>query len=183
MGLGLGLGERGEAVLRLREQRLRRALFSLKEPDLETAFNARVAADTETEVLSQVCPASPRVGVLPSSSSPRPPAASLLPVGVVAASAELAWGLVCMRGFCRRWCRGEGWVHFTDVARPGVWGPWGPAPCVQGGPPAFPGVFLFGPQGAAPEDFSHLPPEQRRKKLQQKVDELNKEIQKEMDQR
>ncbi|XP_046497817.1 formin-binding protein 1 isoform X11 [Equus quagga] len=37
--------------------------------------------------------------------------------------------------------------------------------------------------GAAPEDFSNLPPEQRRKKLQQKVDELNKDIQKEMDQR
>ncbi|XP_024854743.1 formin-binding protein 1 isoform X8 [Bos javanicus] len=37
--------------------------------------------------------------------------------------------------------------------------------------------------GATPEDFSNLPPEQRRKKLQQKVDELNKEIQKEMDQR
>ncbi|XP_047557182.1 formin-binding protein 1 isoform X11 [Lutra lutra] len=37
--------------------------------------------------------------------------------------------------------------------------------------------------GAAPEDFRNLPPEQRRKKLQQKVDELNKEIQKEMDQR
>jgi len=38
-------------------------------------------------------------------------------------------------------------------------------------------------QGAGPEDFSNLPPEQRRKKLQQKVDELNKDIQKEMDQR
>ncbi|XP_028740483.1 formin-binding protein 1 isoform X11 [Peromyscus leucopus] len=37
--------------------------------------------------------------------------------------------------------------------------------------------------GATPEDFSNLPPEQRRKKLQQKVDDLNKEIQKEMDQR
>ncbi|KAM5259294.1 formin-binding protein 1 isoform 3-T3 [Hipposideros larvatus] len=37
--------------------------------------------------------------------------------------------------------------------------------------------------GATPEDFSNLPPEQRRKKLQQKVDELNKDIQKEMDQR
>ncbi|XP_057575828.1 formin-binding protein 1 isoform X12 [Hippopotamus amphibius kiboko] len=37
--------------------------------------------------------------------------------------------------------------------------------------------------GATPEDFSNLPPEQRRKKLQQRVDELNKEIQKEMDQR
>ncbi|XP_073909101.1 formin-binding protein 1 isoform X13 [Castor canadensis] len=37
--------------------------------------------------------------------------------------------------------------------------------------------------GSTPEDFSNLPPEQRRKKLQQKVDELNKEIQKEMDQR
>uniref|UniRef100_A0A8C0BAY4 Formin binding protein 1 n=1 Tax=Buteo japonicus TaxID=224669 RepID=A0A8C0BAY4_9AVES len=38
-------------------------------------------------------------------------------------------------------------------------------------------------KGAGPEDFSNLPPEQRRKKLQQKVDELNKDIQKEMDQR
>uniref|UniRef100_A0A8C2YH62 Formin binding protein 1 n=1 Tax=Coturnix japonica TaxID=93934 RepID=A0A8C2YH62_COTJA len=36
---------------------------------------------------------------------------------------------------------------------------------------------------SGPEDFSNLPPEQRRKKLQQKVDELNKDIQKEMDQR
>uniref|UniRef100_A0A8C0ZKS6 Formin binding protein 1 n=1 Tax=Cyanistes caeruleus TaxID=156563 RepID=A0A8C0ZKS6_CYACU len=34
-----------------------------------------------------------------------------------------------------------------------------------------------------PEDFSNLPPEQRRKKLQQKVDELNRDIQKEMDSR
>uniref|UniRef100_A0A8C8BA52 Formin binding protein 1 n=1 Tax=Otus sunia TaxID=257818 RepID=A0A8C8BA52_9STRI len=38
-------------------------------------------------------------------------------------------------------------------------------------------------RGVRPEDFSNLPPEQRRKKLQQKVDELNKDIQKEMDQR
>ncbi|XP_065593530.1 formin-binding protein 1 isoform X3 [Cyrtonyx montezumae] len=38
-------------------------------------------------------------------------------------------------------------------------------------------------EGAGPEDFSNLPPEQRRKKLQQKVDELNKDIQKEIDQR
>uniref|UniRef100_A0A7M4FT44 Formin binding protein 1 n=1 Tax=Crocodylus porosus TaxID=8502 RepID=A0A7M4FT44_CROPO len=37
--------------------------------------------------------------------------------------------------------------------------------------------------GGGPEDFSNLPPEQRRKKLQQKVDELNRDIQKEMDQR
>uniref|UniRef100_A0A8C3C5U0 Formin binding protein 1 n=1 Tax=Cairina moschata TaxID=8855 RepID=A0A8C3C5U0_CAIMO len=36
---------------------------------------------------------------------------------------------------------------------------------------------------SGPEDFSNLPPEQRRKKLQQKVDELNKDIQKEMDQK
>ncbi|XP_070286561.1 formin-binding protein 1 isoform X12 [Myotis yumanensis] len=43
--------------------------------------------------------------------------------------------------------------------------------------------FIKKNKGAAPEDFSNLPPEQRRKKLQQKVDELNKEIQKEMDQR
>ncbi|XP_035523811.1 formin-binding protein 1 isoform X2 [Morone saxatilis] len=38
-------------------------------------------------------------------------------------------------------------------------------------------------EGSGPEDFSHLPPEQRRKKLQGKKDELNKDIQKEMDQR
>ncbi|XP_024918414.1 formin-binding protein 1 isoform X4 [Cynoglossus semilaevis] len=38
-------------------------------------------------------------------------------------------------------------------------------------------------EGSGPEDFSHLPPEQRRKKLQGKIDELNKDIQKEMDQR
>ncbi|XP_078114529.1 formin-binding protein 1-like isoform X2 [Sander vitreus] len=33
------------------------------------------------------------------------------------------------------------------------------------------------------EDFSHLPPEQRRKRLQLRIDELSKELQKEMDQR
>ncbi|XP_069024706.1 formin-binding protein 1 isoform X8 [Embiotoca jacksoni] len=38
-------------------------------------------------------------------------------------------------------------------------------------------------KGSGPEDFSHLPPEQRRKKLQGKLDELNKDIQKETDQR
>ncbi|XP_026212068.1 formin-binding protein 1 isoform X2 [Anabas testudineus] len=38
-------------------------------------------------------------------------------------------------------------------------------------------------EGSGPEDFSHLPPEQRRKKLQGKIDEINKDIQKEMDQR
>ncbi|XP_032394837.1 formin-binding protein 1 isoform X13 [Etheostoma spectabile] len=38
-------------------------------------------------------------------------------------------------------------------------------------------------EGSGPEDFSHLPPEQRRKKLQGKIDDLNKDIQKEMDQR
>nr|XP_014342293.1 PREDICTED: formin-binding protein 1 isoform X9 [Latimeria chalumnae] len=43
--------------------------------------------------------------------------------------------------------------------------------------------FIKKNKGSGPEDFSHLPPEQRRKKLQQKIDELNKEIQKEMDQR
>ncbi|XP_060539848.1 formin-binding protein 1 isoform X16 [Pantherophis guttatus] len=37
--------------------------------------------------------------------------------------------------------------------------------------------------GGGPEDYSNLPPEQRRKKLQQKVDEINKDIQKELDQR
>ncbi|XP_037553742.1 formin-binding protein 1-like, partial [Nematolebias whitei] len=46
-------------------------------------------------------------------------------------------------------------------------------------------LWLFGKKPKAPslEDFSHLPPEQRRKKLQQKIDELNKELQKETDQR
>ncbi|XP_036863834.1 formin-binding protein 1 isoform X18 [Manis javanica] len=43
--------------------------------------------------------------------------------------------------------------------------------------------FIKKNKGATPEDFSNLPPEQRRKRLQQKVDELNKEMQKEMDQR
>ncbi|XP_045545827.1 formin-binding protein 1 isoform X10 [Salmo salar] len=38
-------------------------------------------------------------------------------------------------------------------------------------------------EGSGPEDFSHLPPEQRRKKLQAKIDDLNKDIQKEMDQK
>ncbi|XP_077882887.1 formin-binding protein 1-like isoform X4 [Ictidomys tridecemlineatus] len=37
--------------------------------------------------------------------------------------------------------------------------------------------------GPALEDFSHLPPEQRRKKLQQRIDELNRELQKESDQK
>lgn len=38
-------------------------------------------------------------------------------------------------------------------------------------------------RGTALEDFSHLPPEQRRKKLQQRIDELNRELQKESDQK
>ncbi|XP_041706472.1 formin-binding protein 1 isoform X13 [Coregonus clupeaformis] len=38
-------------------------------------------------------------------------------------------------------------------------------------------------EGSGPEDFSHLPPEQRRKKLQAKIDDFNKDIQKEMDQK
>nr|KAF6443801.1 formin binding protein 1 like [Molossus molossus] len=46
-------------------------------------------------------------------------------------------------------------------------------------------LWLFGkkPKGTALEDFSHLPPEQRRKKLQQRIDELNRELQKESDQK
>ncbi|XP_026091018.1 formin-binding protein 1-like isoform X17 [Carassius auratus] len=43
--------------------------------------------------------------------------------------------------------------------------------------------FIKKNKGANPEDFSHLPPEQRRKKLQAKIDDINKDIQKEMDQR
>ncbi|XP_051907979.1 formin-binding protein 1 isoform X21 [Hippocampus zosterae] len=38
-------------------------------------------------------------------------------------------------------------------------------------------------KGSGPEDYSHLPPEQRKKKLQGKLDELNKDIQKETEQR
>ncbi|XP_061831507.2 formin-binding protein 1-like isoform X4 [Nerophis lumbriciformis] len=46
-------------------------------------------------------------------------------------------------------------------------------------------LWLFGKKPKAPsvEDYSHLPPEQRRKRLQQRIDELNKELQKQMDQR
>ncbi|XP_042337911.1 formin-binding protein 1-like isoform X1 [Plectropomus leopardus] len=46
-------------------------------------------------------------------------------------------------------------------------------------------LWLFGKKPKAPslEDFSHLPPEQRRKRLQHRIDELSKELQKEMDQR
>lgn len=58
-----------------------------------------------------------------------------------------------------------------------------PPAVLQEPPRRFPAHFCFRPQGGAPEDFSNLPPEQRRKKLQQKVDELNKDIQKETDQR
>ncbi|XP_051788367.1 formin-binding protein 1 isoform X14 [Erpetoichthys calabaricus] len=43
--------------------------------------------------------------------------------------------------------------------------------------------FIKKNKGSGPEDFSHLPPEQRRKKLQQKIDDFTKEIQKELDQR
>ncbi|XP_006497756.1 formin-binding protein 1 isoform X14 [Mus musculus] len=43
--------------------------------------------------------------------------------------------------------------------------------------------FIKKNKGVTPEDFSNFPPEQRRKKLQQKVDDLNREIQKETDQR
>ncbi|XP_071394110.1 formin-binding protein 1-like isoform X2 [Centroberyx affinis] len=47
-------------------------------------------------------------------------------------------------------------------------------------------LWLFGKkpkQAPSLEDFSHLPPEQRRKRLQQRIDELSKELQKEVDQR
>ncbi|KAM6954196.1 formin-binding protein 1a [Aplochiton taeniatus] len=37
--------------------------------------------------------------------------------------------------------------------------------------------------GSGPEDCSHLPPEQRRKKLQARINDLNRDIQKELDQR
>lgn len=44
------------------------------------------------------------------------------------------------------------------------------------------GVWLF-LKAPSLEDFSHLPPEQRRKRLLQRIEELHKELQKEMDQR
>ncbi|XP_016120808.1 cdc42-interacting protein 4 homolog, partial [Sinocyclocheilus grahami] len=43
----------------------------------------------------------------------------------------------------------------------------------------------FTPENLMPVDtegFTHLPPEQRRKRLQQKIDDISKELQKEMDQ-
>ncbi|XP_078459357.1 formin-binding protein 1 isoform X3 [Lampetra planeri] len=48
-----------------------------------------------------------------------------------------------------------------------------------------PKLWPFGKKhkGVPAEDLSHLPPEQRRKKLQQKIDDLNGEIKKEVDQR
>lgn len=36
-------------------------------------------------------------------------------------------------------------------------------------------------QAPSLEDYSHLPPEQRRKRLQQKIEELQKELQREID--
>lgn len=38
-------------------------------------------------------------------------------------------------------------------------------------------------QTVVTEDFSHLPPEQQRKRLQQQLEERNRELQKEEDQR
>uniref|UniRef100_A0AAY5L738 Formin binding protein 1a n=1 Tax=Esox lucius TaxID=8010 RepID=A0AAY5L738_ESOLU len=43
--------------------------------------------------------------------------------------------------------------------------------------------FIKRNKGSGPEDCSHLPPEQRRKKLHAKIIDINKEIQKEIDQR
>lgn len=81
------------------------------------------------------------------------------------------------------WCPGKG---PASVCTPGAWG-LGPPPC-RPSSPSFRArlplaYFCLHLQGSTPEDFSNLPPEQRRKKLQQKVDELNKDIQKEVDQR
>lgn len=83
-------------------------------------------------------------------------------------------------------------ADFISQTRADICSPWclgtlpsGPSSgsCFKESCQAFLAYFCLHPQGATPEDFSNLPPEQRRKKLQQKVDELNKEIQKEMDQR
>uniref|UniRef100_H3CS60 Thyroid hormone receptor interactor 10 n=1 Tax=Tetraodon nigroviridis TaxID=99883 RepID=H3CS60_TETNG len=51
-------------------------------------------------------------------------------------------------------------------------------------PKGRPKRWLFGKKNKLPpaEDFSHLPPEQRKKKLQAKIDDINKELQKTQDQ-
>lgn len=189
MASAWGLGEGREAILRLREQCLRQALFAMKKPELETALNFSVATDTETEgrFVSDWSGSSP---VESSVSSALPSCSIALAFGsgrgLGARSSQRLGDWSACTDSASAGVVGRGWVYFTNVRTP--WclgtGPAGHLPvCVRGGPPAFPGLFLFRLQGAAPEDFSNLPPEQRRKKLQQKVDELNKEIQKEMDQR
>ena len=94
----------------------------------------------------------------------------------------------CISAGCRR--KELNLVHENTCRRlhcPGIWGlfPAGFPRClfVKEHREVLLAYFYLHLQGATPEDFSNLPPEQRRKKLQQKVDELNKEIQKEMDQR
>ncbi|KAK0142531.1 Formin-binding protein 1-like [Merluccius polli] len=54
---------------------------------------------------------------------------------------------------------------------------------VTGGAPRIPALRSLKRGAPSLEDFSHLPPEQRRKRLQQRIDELSKELQKEVDQR
>ncbi|XP_071666518.1 formin-binding protein 1-like isoform X3 [Patagioenas fasciata] len=54
---------------------------------------------------------------------------------------------------------------------------------IKTGKPRIPSFRSLKRGGPALEDFSHLPPEQRRKKLQQRIDELNRELQKETDQK
>ncbi|XP_078188625.1 formin-binding protein 1-like isoform X3 [Callithrix jacchus] len=54
---------------------------------------------------------------------------------------------------------------------------------IKTGKPRIPSFRSLKRGGPALEDFSHLPPEQRRKKLQQRIDELNRELQKESDQK
>ncbi|CAB1344168.1 unnamed protein product [Coregonus sp. 'balchen'] len=44
------------------------------------------------------------------------------------------------------------------------------------------GLDLVDRYPPAAEDFSHLPPEQRKKKLQSKIDDITKDLQKELDQ-
>uniref|UniRef100_A0A673C2I2 Formin binding protein 1b n=1 Tax=Sphaeramia orbicularis TaxID=375764 RepID=A0A673C2I2_9TELE len=79
-----------------------------------------------------------------------------------------------------------------DILLTQPWCPSQPTPCLLGFNLSskcvgellpFGGLYIRKNRLPGNQDFSHLPPEQRRKKLQGKIDELNKDIQKEMDQR
>uniref|UniRef100_A0A452U900 Thyroid hormone receptor interactor 10 n=1 Tax=Ursus maritimus TaxID=29073 RepID=A0A452U900_URSMA len=69
---------------------------------------------------------------------------------------------------------GQGGPPLTQPQPPGPWKPRIPGPKLS---------LLPTLQTVVTEDFSHLPPEQQRKRLQQQLEERNRELQKEVDQR